>query len=141
MVRLKNTTIYKDGDFQQEFVGKEDGFYQIIVTNIYNKQSIYTISKIVSFVSVVDIHTLDGSTVRFYGNEEGKIFCANSSIELSIYSDSVYFIVNNNPTSGYYDKGVTTLELTKEGKYSVRVVGDNGIFEDFSFEIGSNEPG
>ena len=134
----KYETIYKDGDFVETFVGHEEGFYKIIVTNIYNNQTVYLISKITSFVSVVDIHTLDGSTVTFYGNDGGTIH-ASASIDLHVYSDSVYFIVNNISTQGYYDKGVTTLELTKEGTYTVRVMGENGIYEDFTFEIGSDE--
>ena len=130
--------IYKDGGFVKDFVGHEEGFYRIVVTNIYNNQTIYLISKITSFVSVVDIHTLDGSTVTFYNNSGDTIY-ASASIDLHVYSDNVYFIVNNVSTPGYYEKGITTLELTKEGVYTVRVMGGNGIYEDFTFDINSDE--
>lgn len=132
-------TIYADKEFKTIFVGHEEGFYKIIVTNIYNNQTVYLISKITSFVSVVEIHTLDGSTVTFYGNEEGQVFYANASIDLHVYSDSVYFIVDGVSTPGYYEKGIATLELTKEGEYNVTVMGENGIFEDFRFVIDSEE--
>ena len=132
-------TIYENGAFTTEFVGHEDGFYQIVVTNIFGNQTTYLLSKIDSFASVVKIHTLDGSEVTYYDNEEGKVFYSNSSIELIIYSESVYFIVNNQSTTGYYEKGTISLELTREGTYEVRVVGENGIHEDFNFAIGSDE--
>ena len=130
-------TIYENGAFTTEFVGHEDGFYQIVVTNIFNNKTTYLISKIDSFASVVKVHTVDGSEIVYFNNE-GTIY-SNSSIELIIYSDSVYFVVNNQSTTGYYEKGTITLELTREGTYDVRVVGENGIYEDFKFEISSNE--
>ena len=130
-------TIYEDGAFTKEFVGHDDGFYKIVVTNIFNNKTTYLLSKIDSFASVVKVHTVDGSEIVYYNNE-GTIY-SNSSIELIIYSDSVYFIVNNQSTTGYYDKGTITLELTREDTYEVRVVGENGIHEDFTFEISSDE--
>ena len=130
-------TIYENGEWLVDFSGSEFGFYQIIVTNKYHNQTVYNINKIKSFTSVVTIHTLDGSEITYYDNE-GTIY-SNYAIELVIYSDSVHFEVNGTVTSGYYEGGITTLTLNRDGNYTVKVVGDNGIFENFTFEINSDE--
>ena len=131
------TPIYEEGEWREEFIGKDEGFYRFIVTNKYGSQRIYTVSKIQTFVSVVTIHTLDGSEVTYTGNE-GTIY-ANYSIDLIVYSDSVYFEVNGKISSGYNEGGVATLSLTRDGKYEVAVIGENGVREDFSFEIKADE--
>ena len=125
-------TIYENGAWTTEFVEDEFGFYQIIVTNKYNNQTIYTINKIESFSSIVTIYTLDGSEVKFY---ESRDICSNSAIELSVVSDTVHFEVNGSPTSGISEGGITTLYLDRAGVYEVKVIGANGITEDFNFEI------
>ena len=130
-------TIYENGEWLVDFSGSEFGFYQIAITNKYNNQTTYNISKIESFASVVTIHTLDGSEITYYDNE-GTIY-SNYEIELDIYSDSVHFEVNGAITSGYYEGGITTLTLNRDGNYTVKVVGDNGIFENFTFEIKNDE--
>ena len=132
------TTIFKDGKFVQSFVGEDDGFYKIVVTNIYNNQTVYLISKIDSFVSTVTITTLDKSSVVFYGNS-GDTIRSNSKIRVDVYSDSVSFIINGVEQEGHIEKGVTYIELSKEGTYEFIIKGDNGIHEDFTFEIGTNE--
>ena len=130
-------TIYENGAWLVDFTGSEFGFYQIIVTNKFNNQTTYNISKIEAFASVVTIHTLDGSEITYYDNE-GTIY-SNYAIELKVYSDNVHFEVNGKVTSGYHEGGVTTLELNRDGVYTVKVVGDNGIFENFTFEIKNDE--
>ena len=131
------TPIYEKGEWLKEFIGKDEGFYRFIVTNKYGSQRIYTVSKIQTFVSLVTIHTLDGSEVTFAGNE-GTI-CSNYSIDLIVYSDSVYFEVNGKITSGFIEGGVATLSLTRDGNYEVAIIGENGVREDFTFEIKSDE--
>ena len=126
------TTIYENGKWN-EFIGKEEGFYQIIVTNKYNNKNVYNISKITSFVSIVTIHTLDNSYVTYYDNE-GTIH-SNYAIELKVYSDNVRFEIDGHGTEGYREGGVTILTLNREGLYHVKVIGENGITENFTFEI------
>lgn len=126
-------TIYENGEWKSDFVKDEFGFYQIIVTNKYNNQTVYTINKIESFSSFVTIYTLDGSEVKFYESREW--IYSNSAIELSVVSDNVHFEVNGSPTSGLSEGGITTLYLDRAGVYEVKVVGANGITEDFNFEI------
>ena len=130
-------TIYENGAWLVDFTGSEFGFYQIIITNKYNNQTTYNISKIESFASVVTVYTLDGSEVTYYDNQ-GTIY-SNYAIELAVYSDSVHFELNGKVTSGYYENGITTLTLNRDGVYTVKVVGDNGIFENFTFEIKNDE--
>ena len=131
--------IYKNGGFVKDFVGKDDGFYRIIVTNIYHNTATYTISKIDTFNSLVTIHVQDGSEVTYTIYPENEPICSNNSIDLIIYSDSVMFNVNGIITSGYYESGATVLSLTSQGQYSVRVLGSNGIFQDFLFDIKSDD--
>ena len=130
-------TIYENGTWIEDFVGKEFGFYQFKITNIFGNQKAYSISKIESFASVVNVNTLDGAQITFYENE-GTIY-SNYTIELIVYSDSVVFEVDGVITSGYVEGGKTTLTLNIDGTYSVKVIGENGIFENFSFVIGNDE--
>ena len=130
-------TIYENGAFVMDFAGTENGFYRIIATNKYNNQTIYLISKITTFASNVVIHVLDGSSVTYY-TVDGPV-CSNYSIELYVYSDNIYFEVNGIVTSGVSERGVTILEIARDGLYDVRVIGENGIFEDFTFEIKNDE--
>ena len=131
------TTLYKDGQWLEEFVGHAEGFYRIAVTNKYGTQRVYTVSKIQTFISVVTIHTLDGSDVSYTKNE-GTIY-SNYSIDLRVYSNSVYFEVNGKITSGYSEDGVVILSLTRDGHYNVSVIGENGVREDFAFQIKADE--
>ncbi len=130
------TTIYENGNFITPLKGEKDGFYKIVVINIFNNQTEYTIAKVDSFEAIVEAKYLDGSTREFLSNEN-KIY-SNSIIDINVYSDSVTFVVNGEEFEGLYNSGVTSLELYKQGEYKVRVVGANGVFEDFEFEINSN---
>ena len=127
------TTIYENGTWLEELVGEEFGYYQIVVMNKYGNKNIYTLSKIAAFGSVVKVITLDGAEVIFNKNE-GTIH-SNYTIELTVMSAAVTFEVNGTVVSGYSEGGVTILTLNHDGDYSVRVVGENGVFEDFTFQI------
>ncbi len=129
-------TIYENGNFIRRFIGENDGFYKIVVRNVFNNVTEYIIAKVDSFEAIVMVKYLDGSTREFLSNEN-KIY-SNSMIDINVYSDSVTFVVNGEEFNGSYDSGVTTLELYKQGEYNLRVVGANGVFEDFTFEINSN---
>jgi len=131
------TVIYKDGQWLVDYVGKEFGFYRITVKNKYNNEKIYDINKITSFASVVTITCLDGSAVTYYNNE--GVICSNYAVDLVIMSTEVHFEVNGVVTSGFVEAGTTKLTLNRDGAYHVRVVGTNGIFEEFDFEIKSDE--
>ena len=131
------TVIYKDGQWLVDFVGKEFGYYRITVTNKYNNEKVYDINKITSFASVVTITCLDGSTVTYYKNAD--VICSNYAVDLLIMSTEVHFEVNGVVTSGYVEAGTTRLTLNRDGAYHVRVVGTNGIFEEFDFEIKNDE--
>ena len=135
----KYKVVYYDGHYLEDFLGTEDGFYEVRVTNIYNNVITYKISKIDNFNSLVKIHVMDGSDVLYSKYREGEAICSNYSIELIIYSDSVLFNVNGTITPGYYSEGATILELKREGNYEVRVIGDNGVYEDFLFEIKNDD--
>ena len=127
--------IYENGSFKKAFVGEDDGFYCVRVTNIYNNVKTYNISKILTFNTVVKIHVLDGSEVIYYEYPEGEAICSNFSIELVVFSDEVRFKVNDVETSGYMEDGATILTIRRQGTFNVRVLGSNGIFKDFKFEI------
>ena len=129
-------TIYIDGEFKQQFIGEEDGFYKIVVTNIFNNVKEYYLVKVESFESIVKVQYRDEST-RTYSSNEGTIY-SNSMILLDVYSDSVYFEVNGEKYAGIYNSGVTTLELYKTGEYFVKAISNNGLYEEFNFVIGSD---
>ena len=129
--------LYENGEWKEHLNGTEFGYYRIVVTNKYNNITVYLIDKIESFASVVNLHYLDGTAVTLHGNE-GTI-CSNYSIELLVFSTEVHFEVNDEITSGYVDAGVTSLTLTRDGTYHVRIVGANGIFETFDFVIHSDQ--
>ena len=131
------TLIYKDGEWLADFKGEEYGFYQIIVTNKYHNQITYLVSKIESFAAVVNLTYLDGTVTTFYNNESP--FFSNYSIELIVSSTEVQFEVNGVLTSGFVEGGSTTLTLNRDGEYEVRVVGVNGVFQDYSFKIYSDD--
>ena len=131
--------IYENGAFITDFVGKDDGFYQIVVTNIYNNARVYNISKIDTFNSMVKIYVMDGSEVVFTVYPENEPLCSNFAIDLIIYSDTVTFDVNGVVTAGYYENGATILNLKRQGDYAVRVVGANGVFQNFLFEIKNDD--
>ena len=128
--------LYEDGKWVKEFVGSEYGFYKIVATNKFGTSTTYAIDKIEAYGSIVNVYRLDGTSLTYYDNE-GAI-CANYAIELIIASTEVRFEVNGVIVSGSQIEGVTTLYLDSDGIYSVRVLGDNGIHEDFQFEIRSD---
>lgn len=128
--------VYYDGHFIKEAIGSEDGFYTIVVTNIYNNQTKYMVVKVASFKAIVNVTYRDGSERQFLTNE--NIIYSNSQITLDVYSDSVSFEVNQEAIGGTYNAGVTSISLDKPGDYAVRVISANGITENFGFAIGTD---
>ena len=125
-----------DGNELKPFIGTEYGFYEIVVTNIYNNKKEYIVAKVDSFETIVKVTYLDGATNDYISNEE--TIYSNSLIEVSVYSDSVNFEVNGEVFSGLYQAGVTTLELHKQGEYTVKISSSNGVSETFKLVIDSN---
>ena len=132
----KMTTIYENGQYVEELLGEEDGFYKIIVTNKFNNQTEYLIVKIASFETLIKATYLDGSHREFMSSDE-PIY-SNSTISLDVYSDNVSFEVNGEAFSGLYNSGITTLELYKPGDYIVKVISANGIYKNYNLIIGTD---
>ncbi|MBE5763822.1 MAG: hypothetical protein E7338_06365 [Clostridiales bacterium] len=129
-------TIYENGAFTKDFVGDQYGFYAVLVTNKYNTNNVYIVSRIDAFVSQVTVTYLDGTTRDFATND--KIIYSNAKIDLIVYSQSVHFEVNGVEYSGISKDGTQVLELDTYGTYNVSVVSANGIKEIFNFVIGTN---
>ena len=130
-------TLYKDGQWIEDLVGEAYGYYQIEVTNKFGNKTAYLVSKIEAFASIVNIHYLDGSTITLRNNE-GTIY-SNYSIELVVFSTEVNFEVNGVVTGGFVETGSTSITLSRDGQYHVRVISANGVAEEFDFEIFADE--
>ena len=129
-------TVYSDGSFISDFVGAEDGFYQIVVENKYGNQKVYLIEKIDSLEFVIYSKYKDGMIKEYLLNDE--TIYSNSSIILSVFSDEIQFEVNGEMSQSIHSGGVATFELTTSGEYLVRAIGLNGLSETFSFVIASD---
>ena len=119
-----------------DFEGVEDGFYQFVVRNVYGIVSTFTVCKVESFASIVTARYQDDTERVFYGDPSAVY--ANKEISLLVYSSSVHFEVNGVEYEGVRTRSTAELELNKPGEYAVRVVASNGIYEDFTFIIGTN---
>lgn len=132
----KLDVIYENGEFKEELVGEKEGFYRIVVTNIFNNKTEYIVCKVDSFKTIVEVVHYDGTTIEFVNNE--GVFYSNSRINFNVYSDSAEFEVDGEQYSGVYDSGITTLEVYKQGEHTVTVIGANNIREDFHINIYTN---
>ncbi|MBQ9458177.1 MAG: hypothetical protein IJU64_06750 [Bacilli bacterium] len=124
---------YKDGVWYKDLLGQEYGYYRIVVTNKYNNQTVYLVDKIEAFASVVTIHCLDGSSVTYHNNQ--GTFYANESLDLIVMSTEVMFLDNDTPIRFEIEGSTSRLTINRDGIHNVRVLGNNGVFEDFVFEI------
>ena len=132
-------TVYDDHSSSREFVdfeGTEDGYYQFVVRNYYGVVSTFTVCKVESFATIVTAIYQDETQRVFYGNP-GEI-CANKEISLLVYNNNVHFEVNGDEYEGIRTRSTAELELNLPGVYNVRVVASNGIYEDFTFNIGTD---
>ena len=129
--------LYADGEWLSTLEGNDNGYYRIVVTNIFHNTTVYLVNKIDSFASIVTIRCLDGSQVTY--KESHEVIYSNYAIDLTVFSTEVHFEVDGEIHQGIVDAGSTTLQLSRDGTYHVRVVGSNGVFEDFVFEIRSVE--
>ena len=131
------TLAYNGAEWLFDFEGTAEGYYMIRVRNIYGNETAYKLCKIKSFASVVNIHTLDGATITFTGNDD--TFYANHWIELIVFSTEVTFEIDGVPNDGVLGDGFTTLTILEDGDYNVSAIGANGVREDFTFSIHSDD--
>lgn len=129
-------TIYENGSFTEDFEGTEDGYYTITVANIFRNETIYRVQKIRSFSSLVTVTYLDGMKREYVSNP--SVIASNYTIDLTVYSNSVHFEINDSVYEGFVVGGTTTLQLNRPGSYDVKIVASNGVFERFAFEIDSD---
>ncbi len=133
------TTIFELNDFTSDYQApyKDDGFYQIIVTNVYNNKTTYIINKVDTFTSSVTVTYEDGTT-NVYGTTKNTIY-SNSKIELTIYNENVTFKINDVEFAGEANDSKTTYTFSEKGTYAVRATISNGLYVDYTFEIGSDD--
>ena len=122
-----------DGHSWTPFVGEEKGYYQIVVTNKYGNVKTYNLKKIDTFGFVIRITTMDDSDV--YYQDQRHVAYSNKIIRLIVMSDGITFYVNGIKAAADYEHDAMVLTLTREGQYHVVAISDNGISEEFDFEI------
>lgn len=123
--------------FFEDFIGEQDGYYRIVVYNVFGNVTNYTICKVEAFKSIVTASYLDDTTLVF-DRAPNKTVRSNKQISLLVFSENAYFIVNGAQYEGIRTSSTTELVLDTEGIYDVRVVAANGIYEDFDLEIGTD---
>ncbi len=136
------TTIYKDGAWLiEDYKGLIDGFYLVTVNNRYSNVTSYTVSKSKVFMANAELVYVDGQTVTVV--PDNNTVYSNKAINLSVFSKSVYFKVTDEDgtettSSGFYDNGVTSLEISIPGKYTVEAINSNGLSQTYKIEIASD---
>jgi|GEM_PF-733125 len=130
---VKDYTVIFDGETWSPFIGEEKGYYQIIVTNKFGNVKTYNLKKIDTFGFYIKIHTMDNSDV--YYEDQRHVAYSNQTISLIVLSDAVTFYVNGIRAAAEYEHDAMVLTLTVEGQFHVEVISDNGIKEEFDFEI------
>lgn len=128
--------IYQNGQFLETLEGTNEGFYRIVVKNIYNNQKEYIVAKIDSFTTIVEVTYIDGTTRTFLSDD--KMIYSNSLITFRVYTESVSFELDGETITGYSDAGATVFELYKTGTHQVKVIGDNGVTQKFDVTISSD---
>ena len=128
--------IYQNGAFLTDFAGQEDGYYTLVATNLFHNQTVYRVCKIKAFGSLVTVTYMDGMTREYMGNP--PLITSNYTIEVTVFSNNVRFEVNDNTYDGMVQGGISTLTLTRQGQYDVKVIASNGVYENFHFEIASD---
>ena len=129
--------IYQDGAFLESIEEENEGFYKIIVKNIFNNVREYMICKVDSFTTIVEVVYLDGSTREFLSNE--NVIYSNSVINFNVYSDSASFEIDGDEYAGIRESSITTLEMYTPGEHTVTVIGANNVREEFKINIGTDD--
>ena len=128
--------LFKDGEFIEEFEGIEEGFYRIVVKNIFNNQTEYLICKVDSFKTIIDVTYIDGQTNEFLLDDH--IIYSNSLITFNVYAESASFEIDGVKYDGIYDSGIITLDVYKQGEHTVTVIGPNNVREEFNIVINTD---
>ena len=123
-----------EGQFKG-FTGEKDGYYRFIIQNIFGNVTTYTICKVESFTTIVTATYQDGTAIE-YKNVEDRIVRSNKEIGLLVFSDNAHFVVNGEEHEGIATRTRAELVLDMPGRYEVRVVAANGIYQEYEFEIG-----
>ena len=129
--------VYENGKFTTALIGVKEGFYKIVVVNIFNNKTEYIICKVDSFKTIVEVIHLDGTVIEYLENN-GVIY-SNSRINFDVYSDNAKFEVDGEEYAGVRESGIITLEVYKQGEHTVTVIGANNIREDFHININTNQ--
>lgn len=130
------TTIYEKGKEFKEFIGSTNGFYSILVGNIYGNETRYTISKIDSFYVTVEAIYSDGATKAKVDTSE-KIY-SNNSFVITSFGDDLVFYINGELASASIDDELTTVYINQAGEYEVRIISSNGLHKELLLEITSD---
>lgn len=132
----KYTTIYEKGKGFSEFSGSTNGFYSIIVGNIYGNETKYTISKIDSFYVTVEAIYSDGASMAKVDTSK-KIY-SNNSFVIIAFGDDLLFYINGELASASIDDELTSVYINQAGNYKVRIVSSNGLHKELELEITSD---
>ena len=130
------TTIYEKGKGFSEFAGTVNGFYSIIVGNIYGNEAKYTISKIDSFYVTVEAIYSDGTSKAKVDTSE-KIY-SNNSFVIIAFGDDLVFYINGELASANVEDELTSVYINQAGTYEVRIVSSNGLHKELQLEIASD---
>ena len=125
-----------DTDFKG-FEGKDDGYYRIIVRNVFGNETTYTVCKVKSFTTIVTARYDDGA-YNVYEQNDVRTIRSNKEISLLVLSDNARFVVNGVEYDGIKTRTSAELILDMTGTYDVRVVVANGLYQEFTFEIGAD---
>ena len=132
----KYTTIYEKGKGFSEFRGSTNGFYSILVGNIYGNETKYTISKIDSFYVTVEAIYSDGVSMGKIDTSE-KIY-SNNSFVITAFGDDLLFYINGELASASIEDELTSVYISQAGDYKVRIVSSNGLHKELELGITSD---
>ena len=117
--------IYADGKLYTD-----DGFYILIVKNLYGNESVYRIGISTSFGITSSVTFADGQKIHYSKDYVGKLY-SNKEIAIDLFDESVKYSVtfNGNAYTGYQKKtenGIVYLVFSEEGIYELRLTDSYG---------------
>lgn len=122
---LGKNDIYADGKLYTD-----DGFYILIVKNLYGNESVYRIGISTSFGITSSVTFADGQKIHYSKDYVGKLY-SNKEIAIDLFDESVKYSVtsNGNAYTGYQKKtenGIVYLVFSEEGIYEIRLTDSYG---------------
>ena len=117
--------IYVDGKLYTD-----DGFYLLVVKNLYGNESVYRIGISTSFGITSSVTFADGQKIHYSKDYIGKLY-SNNEIVIDLFDESIKYSVtsNGNAYTGYQKKtenGIVYLVFSQEGKYELRITDSYG---------------